>query len=185
MKTYKKEHTNTEALKVHSAKIKKRGGKYSVKGKVITYSFPVITWYHGSDNLFEMPEFKTDKSTSDIGFHAGNLKQAKNIKLKIKNGLLPDYINVYKVNRINPLRVNDMLNWTPSDIAQQLIKRKINVSKSGNLLGNRFHIKSDIVDALKNKGYDSLIYVNEYEGYGDTLVLFSKKQLQFVKRIVT
>jgi len=40
MRTYKKEHTNKEALENHIIKIKKRGGKYSVKGNVITYSFP-------------------------------------------------------------------------------------------------------------------------------------------------
>ncbi len=43
MRTYKKTHTNKEALENHIIKIKKRDGKYSVKGKEITYSFPKTT----------------------------------------------------------------------------------------------------------------------------------------------
>ena len=39
-KTYKKTHESKKALTAHIAKIEKRGGKYTVEGKTITYSFP-------------------------------------------------------------------------------------------------------------------------------------------------
>ncbi len=40
MRTYKKEHTNTEALKNHKKALEKRGAKISIEGKTITYYFP-------------------------------------------------------------------------------------------------------------------------------------------------
>ena len=39
MKNYKKTHKTKQALNSHIAKIKARGGKYSIKGNTIEYSF--------------------------------------------------------------------------------------------------------------------------------------------------
>lgn len=137
-------------------------------------------WYHGTDIKFDIPSF--ENPGREIGFHLGNYNQALNIKKKIKNGDYPNFINVYRTTNLNPLRVDDMVDWLPENIAEQLIKKGLEVDKTGNLLGSKFFKKEDILKALKDNGYNSLIYKNEYEGEGDSIVVFNEDQIEFLER---
>lgn len=146
-------------------------------------------WYHGTDNLFDNPRFQNlSNAVAPMGFHLGNLNQAKNIKKRL-HSRLPKYINVYKVNNIKPIRVKDMVYWTPRDIANQLINLGYKVEsekpKSASLQksGERIYRNNHILDTLKRYGYNSLIYANEWEGEGDTLVVFDDSVLKLIDRI--
>ncbi len=137
-------------------------------------------WFHGTDEIFEVPKFIN--SGREIGFHLGNYEQALNIKNKIRNNY-PTYINKYKVNNLRPLRIKDLKFWIPEYIAEELINNGFEVEKSGKgILGSKFYKPEDILNALNNDGYDSLIYKNEYEGDGDSLIVFHDSQLIFVGR---
>lgn len=136
-------------------------------------------WYHGTDEIFDKPKFIN--SAREIGFHLGSREQALNIKKKIKNNY-PKYINTYKINDINPLRMRDLIYWLPEYIADELTNKGFDVKKSGNLLGSTFYKPNDIIDTLNSNGFDSIIYNNEYEGDGDSIIVFDNKQIEFLGR---
>lgn len=145
-------------------------------------------WYHGTDNLFDYPRFQPlFNAVAPMGFHLGNLKQAENIKQRL-HSRLPKYINVYQVKNIKPIRVKDMVYWTPSHIAKQMINLGYEVDsekpKSASLqkAGERIYRNKHILSALEKYGYNSLIYDNEWEDEGDTLVVFGDSMLDLVDR---
>ena len=135
-------------------------------------------WYHGTDEIFYNPKFD---SGGQVGFHLGTREQALNIKMKIKNDY-PNYINKYKVGDINPLRVKDMIDWLPENIAKQLQDKGFNIEGYGVFMGSEYYKGPEIIDTLNSHGYDSLIYKNEYEGEGDSIVIFDNKKLKFLGR---
>lgn len=137
-------------------------------------------WYHGTDELFDVPKF--ENGGLEPGFHLGNYNQAMNIKKRL-HGRPPRYINKYKVSKINPLRVDDMLYWITTDLKEVLSKKGIEVETTGKgMWGSRYIKPEDIINALSEHGYDSLVYDNEHEGKGDSIVLFHPHQLKFINR---
>jgi hypothetical protein len=137
-------------------------------------------WYHGTDLIFDNPKFIN--SGREIGFHLGSREQALNIKNKIKNNY-PKYINKYKIINIKPLRVRDLKFWLPEYIADELINKGFDVKKTGKgYLGSTFYKPDDILDTLNANGFDSIIYNNEYEGDGDSIIVFDNKQIKFAGR---
>lgn len=137
-------------------------------------------WYHGTDEFFDYPKFIN--SGREIGFHLGNREQALNIKNKIKNNY-PRYVNKYEIGDIRPLRLKDLKFWLPEYIADELIKKGINIEQSGKgILGSKFYKPEDILKGLNAKGFDSIIYKNEFEGDGDSIIIFDDKKIKFLGR---
>lgn len=137
-------------------------------------------WYHGTDEIFDYPKYIN--SGREIGFHLGNLEQALNIKNKIKNNY-PKYINKYKIIDLNPLRMKDLKFWLPEYIADELIKKGFNVEQSGKgMWGSKFYKPEDVLEVLKSKGFDSIIYKNEFEGDGDSIIVFDNAKIKFLGR---
>lgn len=137
-------------------------------------------WFHGTDEIFVKPKYIN--SGREIGFHLGSYEQALNIKNNITNNY-PKYINKYEIVNINPLRMRDLRFWTPEYIADELNKKNINVERSGKgMLGYKYYTMDDILDALKSNGYDSIIYKNEFEGDGDSIIIFDDKNIKFLGR---
>ncbi len=137
-------------------------------------------WYHGTDEIFDYPKYIN--SGREIGFHLGNFEQALNIKKKIKNNY-PKYINKYEIININPLRMKDLKFWLPEYIADELIKKGINVKQSGKgMFGSKFYEPEDVLKTLKSEGFDSIIYKNEFEGDGDSIIIFDNSKIKFLGR---
>jgi hypothetical protein len=137
-------------------------------------------WYHGTDDIFDYPKYIN--SGREIGFHLGNIEQALNIKNKIKNNY-PNYINTYEIIDIRPLRMKDLKFWLPEYIVDELIKKGINVEQSGKgILGSKFYKPEDVLEALKSEGFDSIIYKNEFEGDGDSIIVFDDTKIKFLGR---
>lgn len=137
-------------------------------------------WYHGTDEIFDYPKYIN--SGREIGFHLGNLEQALNIKNKIKNNY-PKYINKYEIIDLNPLRMKDLKFWLPEYIADELIKKGFNVEQSGKgMWGSKFYKPEDVLEVLKSEGFDSIIYKNEFEGDGDSIIVFDNAKIKFLGR---
>jgi len=140
---------------------------------------PVV---HGS-NVEGIKTFKTDPTevvdTPDgprqvqMGVHVGTTKaQAKH----------PVAYELFaKVN--NPLRLKDVTKWDAERILPQLdlteeeMARVNSVSKKG---GFRERVIQAI---LKKRGYDAIVYANEFEGEGDSYILFDDSQLRTPEEI--
>lgn len=137
-------------------------------------------WYHGTDEVFEAPKFIN--KGNQIGFHLGSRETALNVKGDGEDKY-PKYINKYKVINLKPIRMRDLRFWMAEYIGDELIDMGIDVKKShGGFLGSRFYTFNDILDALNDSGFNSIIYNNEYEGGGDSIIVFNENQLQFLGR---
>jgi len=137
-------------------------------------------WYHGTDEMFESPNFMN--TGREMGFHLGSYEQALNIKQMISNSY-PKYINKYKVEGISPLRVRDLESWPLEHVADELARNGLEVEKSGKgFLGSKYYKEDDILGALKRSGFDSLVYKNEHEGEGDSIIVFYDNQITFMGR---
>jgi hypothetical protein len=134
--------------------------------------------YHGTNELFEVPRIISVHR--EVGFHLGTYNQA----LKIFGEDKPKYINKYEVHVKNPLGLKDLVHWTPESYEVALWKSGIDVKQSASFLGNKRATANDIINALHENGYDSVVYYNEYEGYGDSLIIFDANQVRFIRREV-
>ncbi len=135
-------------------------------------------WYHGTDEIFDYPNYIN--SGREIGFHLGNFEQALNIKGKNN---YPKYINKYEIIDIRPLRMKDLRFWLPEYIADELIKMGFNVEKSGKgMWGSKFYEIENVLDVLKSEGFNSIIYKNEFEGDGDSIIVFDNSKIKFLGR---
>jgi hypothetical protein len=48
--------------------------------------------------------------------------------------------------------------------------------------GSKFYEPEDILEALKSEGFNSIIYKNEFEGDGDSLIIFDNSNIKFLGR---
>jgi len=134
--------------------------------------------YHGTNELFEVP--KIINSGREVGFHLGDYRQALNIYGQDK----PKYINKYEVYVKKSLGLKDLVHWTPESYEVALFQSGIDVKRSASFLGSKRATPNDIINALHENGYDSVVYYNEYEGYGDSLIIFDTNQVRFIGRDV-
>jgi hypothetical protein len=139
--------------------------------------------YHGSDKNFHDPKFVN--SGNEIGFHVGNLEQAIVIaqkREKFAKKEIPLYIHRYVLNVKKPLRVDDLVHWDVTTVSRYLKdKKNIDVNPGGKgYLGSKFIRPEDVIKAIEDAGYDSLVYDNEYEGYGDSYIVFHPHQIRYV-----
>jgi len=129
---------------------------------------PLIV-YHGTPNKFNA--FNNRFVRDSLGFHFGLTKRQASGRLgrrKEKGGVMEVYVSVK-----NPLELKDRGGWT-RDVVIREINDKTGLNIPENLSEKYNSPKRDqiIVDALKSKGYDGIIYENVGEGKeGDRAVI--------------
>jgi hypothetical protein len=146
--------------------------------------------YHGTNRDFE--SFDVSKSLDGLGVHMGTIDQAETLIDNSIPGLSNKRQIFYEGAKVLPLyvranksiRLPDMENWEPHKVARVLRRKGIKVKASG-LNGNV--LPSDIVKALKDKGYDSIVYKNRFEGRdavkgkgADSLIVFDPSNIRSV-----
>lgn len=144
-------------------------------------------WYHGTNaDIEQFSRFKARGNDREIGIHVGTVDQA-NFMAKAKSGGMrrntyvgaPNVIPLH-VRAQKSLRLPDLGNWSPENMAAVLRQDHgfeiTPTGASGEVIG------VDIRQALKDAGYDSIVYKNAYEGNrdADSLILFDTEQLRSV-----
>lgn len=81
----------------------------------------------------------------------------------------------------NPLRMRDMEDWLPSQVAEELEKMGVlSADEAGAFAGSRANGAEGarrLTDLLKSKGYDGIVYDNAFEGGGASYMLFDPEQI--------
>ena len=138
--------------------------------------------YHGTNAVFN--EFYPLS-------HFGTAYQATaRIKDSDNASIIPVYLCVK-----NPLRVKDYKDWGDGDLWQDRLKDgSLSKDQVNNIQQkvNRYFDNDDIAtltekmalgllaSELHKNGYDGLVYNNEFEGPGDSYIIFFAKQVIFV-----
>lgn len=126
--------------------------KSNIKNKIIAY--------HGTTSDFE--KFKA----GDIGVHFGNVKQANSRLQDISTGTRGDRIIPVEIETKNPLLMKDVSEWEfPENIINELYNHSDKFSKSelNNVLKSDDKNKA-LTKLIEDKGYDSIKYLNRWEG---------------------
>lgn len=137
-----------------------------------------IAVYHSTPNM-DFTEF----AVGDIGFHFGNQTQAlKRANKKGKGRIIGAYLNIK-----NPLNFGiDLTDWTASATAINLWNLDIiskndfeKIHKLSIESGSRYNSPSTnlLHKILADKGYDGIIYENDFEGEGKSYIAFYPEQV--------
>lgn len=142
--------------------------------------------YHGTQYDFDV--FNTD---SELGVHFGNVKQANHItshkvgkkyftfpqNYLVGQSVIPVYLSIK-----NPLRLNDLGDFSPANVTKELLRLNIIDTNLDKDLTNK-----DFVTILSSKGYDGVVYLNKHEGLiggfrkessGDSYIVFFPNQIK-------
>ena len=136
--------------------------------KVVDFKGNPLPVYHAT----RAPKgFEIFEKTEDIGFHAGSKSQANRRITKSKTLSDKEYYkssNIMKLyyNIKNPMYLPDLNNWYPLEVLQE-IKSQYGFKDIPELTGYGDNRYKEIVDYIKSKGFDGVIYINDYETRGD------------------
>lgn len=136
----------------------------------------IVPLFHATDNDFDVYE------RGEFGFHIGTAEQA------IKRG--GAYIKELYVNITNPMYISeDRGSWTCFVVANEAVSQGIISQKEYNELSKRndFHMREYNAESnvllrtlLASKGYDGIVYLNDFEGEGISAIAFEPNQLKYV-----
>jgi len=153
--------------------------KWFGKSKVVDASGKPMVVYHGTatyEAKDEMPftEFRT--TVSQMGIHLGTRKQAE-VAASGKHGF--EYIFPVYIRLVSPLRLLDEGEFDPSSVALQLQAKGIVSEDFARGVAMEWaaaewddDMKEDAIvavqKAIKDAGYDGIVYLNRYEASGAT-----------------
>lgn len=143
--------------------------------------------YHATVHVFDA----FDTSKGDLGAHFGSIEQANNVaKHRLANHNMgePLIIPVWiQLNR--PLRLVDVGTFHADGIARQLERKGllpkgegVRIEKAIDQDWRARKIYDPIcLNAIKDGGYDGIVYANtaEHEGAGDSYIIFEPEQVTF------
>lgn len=132
-----------------------------------------VLWYHATDAEEDFTEFAR---TEDIGFHFGSLQQANTAAARTQEGS-ERIIPVYLVMR-SPLRLPDLHTWSPSSVVQTLRRLGVLSDEVADEALMDVVGLEQVRDWLDAAGYDSIVYRNETEGDGDSVIVFRPEQIK-------
>ena len=138
--------------------------------------------YHATSNSFDA----FDTSKSDLGAHFGTLDQANKIardRIAGRPGESGPNIMPVHLRITNPLRLKDEGSFHAWSIADQLaLKGIISKEQAGRFKsdGWRANTQNNAAarDAIRNAGYDSVVYKNTQEGRGDSYIALDPSQVK-------
>ena len=128
------------------------------------------------------PQYKTELSS--MGFHFGTQEQAEfrggQYDFDSRDG---SEIGQYFLSIKNPLRVSHMESFAPDFLAEKMIDMGMIEDAEYSDIQSEVEYESvatgdRLVQILKDKGYDGLVYENEREGAGDSYVPFEPTQIK-------
>ena len=136
----------------------------------------LVPLYHSTDDEFNTFEH------GDFGFHLGTAEQAIFIGKK--------YIKEVYVNIANPLYISkDRMRWPGLVVASEALSQGIitkkeytTISKLDGFYGWDYNSTANksLRNLLKRKGYDGIIYNNDFEGEGISAIAFDSNQIKYV-----
>ena len=129
-----------------------------------------ITVYHGTTSDFS--NFSSSYTRSQMGIHFGTLSQAKAVVKEAYENAEPFRIIEAKINISNPLLLNDLGSWYGENVVKMVNKK----------IGTNLHPSSSddtIRNAIKKKGYDSVVYENQFEGDGLSYIVFDESNISY------
>lgn len=143
--------------------------------------------YHATVHVFDT----FDTSKGDLGSHFGSIDQANNVaKYRLENHNIgePFIIPVW-IQLNNPLRLIDVGSFHADGIAKQLEKKGLLPKGEGTRITKeidqnwraRKTYDPICLQAIKDAGYDGVVYANtaEHEGAGDSYIVFEPEQVVF------
>lgn len=144
--------------------------KWFGNSKVVDENGEPLVVYHGTNADFDKFEI------GDIGFHFGNYEQANERMTDFSDGN-PHIMSGY-LKMENPLDiVSDVGDWLDVDTVKEYLHEYEVLSdeefKNVNTL-------SEITSLLQDKGYDGIIYENQFEGEGKSYIVFNSSQFKSV-----
>jgi hypothetical protein len=146
--------------------------------------------YHGTTNQSKNFIPPIINFEDEVGAHFGStIEQAENA-INRQNELLNSddsgRILKYHITINNALKVPDIGRWYPSRIFDEIIEPmnliypKTQYYKGLGELEISNRSADDIIDIFIENGYDGLIYDNQYEGYGDSYIVFNENQIKSI-----
>lgn len=190
IKTIKTEQTLLKAAIDEKLRTDPQLQKFTHHSSVKNYDGSPRLLAHGS-TLFKGDKFDP-KESNDFGFHLGDFEQAndrvsyfdKESRRKTQHGahIMPVVANIKK-----PLRLRDMGHWHAKSVLAQLLEQGITTKKESNKLLEEVQFNNKkgeekIKQFLESKGYDGIVYKNEYEGesHKDSYIAFRPEQIKSV-----
>lgn len=174
--------------------------------KIVDNDGKPLKVFHGTDEK-NISEFKRTKGT--FGIHFGTAEQANSIAEK-KGVVYPAYLNIK-----NPFRMNDLADyWSEPNQWMDVLTKNDNPklypgdtkipwdSKEKEKIGKEYdsiwektkNPSEALIQMLKNRGYDGVVYANEFEGVapedhkgsftptgdtsGDSYIVFDPEQIK-------
>lgn len=124
-----------------------------------------LVWFHGTDSEVDFNVFtKTDDYS--IGFHFGNA-DAANDRINEMFRMVPRDENAGVIIPVicrakSPLRLPDLYEWSLDQIADAMLNCDLIDDVEHEWLVQRWR-PEDVFAVLEEKGYDSVVYLNECE----------------------
>ena len=138
--------------------------------KVVDDNGKPLVVYHGTNADFEKFEI------GDIGYHFGNIEQATERMTDFTDGnphIMTGYLKME-----NPLDiVSDVGDWLDVDTVKEYLHEYEVLSDEE---FKKVNTLSQITSILQNKGYDGIIYENQFEGKGKSYIVFNSSQFKSV-----
>ena len=145
--------------------------------------------YHGTTNKSKNYIPPIINFEDEVGAHFGStIEQAENAinrqnELSNNNGDNGRILK-YQITIKNGLKVPDIGRWYPNRIFDEIIEpMNLKYPKTQHYKGlGELEISNrnadDIIQIFSENGYDGLIYDNQYEGNGESYIVFSKNQIK-------
>lgn len=134
-----------------------------------------IVWYHGT-NEDEFNVF-TRWDEASIGFHFGNLDTA-NARLDQIEAEDRRIVSVH-CRAKRPLRLRDHHMWGLRNVLRELEDQDIVTSEEADVIYERMD-DAWLFAAIERAGYDCVVYANDTEGHGDSLMVWRAQLLKAV-----
>jgi hypothetical protein len=146
--------------------------------KVVDENGKPLVVYHGTGAGDDFNEFKIGKD--GLGIHLGTAQAAN--EAFDSTGTESQHRRIYPsfVRVENPIELPDLTFWEPKDIVNEVHKKDPSIQfKESSHLGSKFYRIEDVVDALKNAGYDGVKYRNAHEDKGSvSWIVFDPRQVK-------
>jgi hypothetical protein len=147
--------------------------------------------YHGTTNSTENYIPPIINFEDEVGAHFGStIEQAENAikrQNELSNGSDNGRVLKYQITIKNALKVPDIGRWYPNSVFDDIIEpsdlkyAKTEYYKGLGELEINNRTAEDIIKIFNDNGYDGLVYDNQYEGSGESYIVFNKQQIKPIK----
>ncbi len=191
---------------IHSPQFKEWFGDWQTAYKKAKRSFKEFAWnnvskvvdkkgkplavFHGTNKSFTVFKY-----SADLGYHFGSEQQANFARVKRAYPVLKElgwlgatipahmdrgFIMPCFLSIKNPIRLPDFNDWNTFPLAEVMFKHKFFTRKEADHVREAKGKASNLIfrSILESKGYDGIVYKNEWEGEGDSWIAFHPNQIK-------